>query len=326
MRNFLAAGLLLGLTVGVSRAERGAYGTAAPEFPPGVFSDGGHYSVEDFRGKLLVLYFYENSCPSCRGLVPTRNKLVASYKDKPVKFIAIGPHDTLGEVKAYTQGTGLVMPVFADPMGVMQKRYGFSISLQDIYQFRIINPEGVVVSYLADEKSIDRALETVKWKFKDAGYHAKLAAAVDAFEWNRWVVGMKLLKPQLTSTDKEVKASAEKLYGEIKKLGEEWKEEAGKSAESEPVKAYDLYTRVATVFEGEDLGKSVANDLAKLKTNKVVALELEGRKAYGQLEQALTKASAAQKDDVVKFCTGFVKKYEGTPVAARVQSYLDDLK
>ena len=34
-------------------------GIAAPDFPPGISTDGGHYSMEDFKGKALALYFFE---------------------------------------------------------------------------------------------------------------------------------------------------------------------------------------------------------------------------------------------------------------------------
>lgn len=51
-----AATLLLCLT-----AARGAgnAGEQAADFPPGEFTDGGRYSLEDLRGKAVVLYFYE---------------------------------------------------------------------------------------------------------------------------------------------------------------------------------------------------------------------------------------------------------------------------
>ena len=42
------------VTLGAGRA-----GEQAPDFPPGEFSDGGRYSLEDLRGKAVVLYLYE---------------------------------------------------------------------------------------------------------------------------------------------------------------------------------------------------------------------------------------------------------------------------
>src|SRR4051812_48248131 len=70
----------------------------AADFPPGTFSDGGHYKLSDFEGKVVVLFFYEQNCPKCRGLIPERNKLVDQFKDKPVKFLAVGPGDTRMDV------------------------------------------------------------------------------------------------------------------------------------------------------------------------------------------------------------------------------------
>ena len=37
----------------------GRAGEQAPDFPPGEFTDGGRYSLEDLRGKAVVLYMYE---------------------------------------------------------------------------------------------------------------------------------------------------------------------------------------------------------------------------------------------------------------------------
>jgi len=37
----------------------GRAGEEAPDFPPGEFTDGGRYSLEDMRGKAVVLHFYE---------------------------------------------------------------------------------------------------------------------------------------------------------------------------------------------------------------------------------------------------------------------------
>ena len=52
------AALLLCLAV-PSALGAGRAGEQAPDFPPGEFTDGGRYSLEDLRGKAVVLYMYE---------------------------------------------------------------------------------------------------------------------------------------------------------------------------------------------------------------------------------------------------------------------------
>jgi peroxiredoxin len=50
--------LLLCLVV-PSALGAGRAGEQAADFPPGEFTDGGRYSLEDLRGKAVVLYMYE---------------------------------------------------------------------------------------------------------------------------------------------------------------------------------------------------------------------------------------------------------------------------
>jgi hypothetical protein len=39
---------------------QGKFGELAPDFPPGLFTDGNQYHLSDYKGKVVVLYFFEN--------------------------------------------------------------------------------------------------------------------------------------------------------------------------------------------------------------------------------------------------------------------------
>jgi hypothetical protein len=57
LTRLLACGLLL---VAAAPAQaQGKVGQAAPDFPPGAFTDSGSYRLSDLRGKIVVLYFFE---------------------------------------------------------------------------------------------------------------------------------------------------------------------------------------------------------------------------------------------------------------------------
>jgi len=47
--------------IGLLSFAASAFGQSAPDFPPGPFTDGGHYQLSDFKGKVLVLYFFEST-------------------------------------------------------------------------------------------------------------------------------------------------------------------------------------------------------------------------------------------------------------------------
>ena len=139
------------------------YGDIAPDFPPGEFSDGKQYKLSDYAGKqLVVLFFYEQECPTCRRTIPERNKVVQQFEGKPVKFLAIGAGDSLEEVKAYAAQTHLHMPIFADKRSVMQKAYGIHISLGNIYQVRLVNLEGKIIAYDMNPSTLNTALSDME--------------------------------------------------------------------------------------------------------------------------------------------------------------------
>jgi len=251
--------------------------------------------------------------------------LVKALKDKPIKFIAISPHNTMAQVNAYVAETRLDMPVYPDPLGLMEKRYGMQISLKNIHQTRVVGPDGKVVGYQMTKDALDKVLESVKVEPKFSGYDTKLDNPIHAFEWGQYQLGMKLLAPYRKTSNKALAESANKLFDTIKKEGESWKEEADKLAESEPVKAYDLYQRILITFPGTDLAKSVVESMKKLGAKKEVSSELAARKLYGALSNSLGSMNPAQKPQAAKNAQEIGKKYLGTPTAEKADSLAKEL-
>ena len=301
-------------------------GDAAPEFPLGLFADGKTYQLSDFKGKAVVLFFYESECPRCKGAIPERNEVVKAFEGKPVKFLAVGASDTLASTVNYGRETKLQMPIFADSLGLMESRYGTKLSLQNIWQFRVIGPDGKISGYSMDKATIERALEKAAWKYDPKDYDAKLKPALEAFEWNQWDAGTKLLTPLRRSPTKAVAESANKLYAALKTEAEGWKTEAEGLAESDPVKAYDLYSRITANFPGEPIAKDVAAAKQKLALNKTVLAEATARKAYAQLGTAIAGATPAQKAEVAKQLQAFAKKYPGTPSGEKASAAAKELE
>ncbi|OWK36144.1 peroxiredoxin family protein [Fimbriiglobus ruber] len=298
----------------------------APDFPIGLFSDGKTYNLSDYRGKVVVLFFYESECPRCKGEIPKRNEVVKDFEGKPVKFLAIGASDSIESVVGYGRETRLQMPIFADNLGLMEARYGQKISLQNIWQIRVIGPDGQIVGHEMDKPTIEKALAKAAWKYDPKDYDPKLKVALDAFEWSQWDAGMKLLTPLRRNGTKAVADSANKLFNVLKTEAEGWKTEADGLAASEPVKAYDLYTKVAAYFPTDGFAKGTATAKQKLATNKVVAAELAARRAYAQLIKGIATASPGQKAVVLQQSKAFLKKFDGTPTGDKVAALVKDLE
>ena len=322
----LLSGLVALAALGLPPRSAGAAGAA--DFPPGPFNDGGRYSLKDFEGKVLVLFFYEQDCPSCREKIPQRNQVVEQFKGKPVKFIAIGPGDTLTDVKSYVRSTQLKMPVFADTLGVMQHRYGQQISLRNIYQFRVIGPDGNIVAHSMDPAAIEKALAKVKWKYKDGGYDPKLNNIIELLEWNQYAPALAQLKPLTKSGNKTVAESATKLWEAVKAEGQQWIQEAekAKTAEENPVKAFDLYSKVANAFAGDDLAKTADAALKPLRADKTVIAELAARKMYDQLNGVMANANPKKKQEIAGFCHKIATQYPQTPTGKKAAALAEQLQ
>jgi peroxiredoxin len=298
------------------------------DFPPGAFSDGGRYKLSDYEGKVVVLFFYEQDCPRCRGLIPERNKVVDQFKDKPVKFFAVAPGDTRMDTLAYTRDTRLNMPAFSDLFGVMQGRYGVNISLRNIYQFVVIGPKGNIVERNSDMNpgDIEKALADAKFKYKDGGYHASLNQIVDALEWGQYPQAIAALKVATKSPKKEIAESAKKLMDAVKAEGKAWLDEAAKASESDPVKAFDLYKKVSLSFPGDDLAKQADAGLKPLAKNKPLSDELAARSMYEQLAVAGAKAQKTQKMLFVQQANLIASKYPETPTGKRAKEFAGELE
>jgi hypothetical protein len=184
--------------------------------------------------------------------------LVKAYQHKPVKFLAVLANATLTEASAYQIKNRLMMPIYPDSLGLMQKRYGFKISLSNIWQFRVVGPDGKVIV--------------------------------------------------------------------LKEDGDKWKSEADAAAMDDPVKAYDLFSRVAAVFAGTALGNSAQVPLKKLSVNKKVSSELAARKAFNALKASLTRLTPARKQLAVKHCRDITRKYPNTPTGDQAAELLKELE
>jgi peroxiredoxin len=292
------------------------------EFPPGQFSDGRHYTLEDLKGKAVVLVFFEMDYSGNKGKVGEWNKLVGQYKDKPIKFIAIAPHSDLAKVQQFVNETGLEMPVYADSLDLMETEWHQEITMDNARSYRILGPDGNEVGHELTSDDIDKTLAGVTWKYKGQGYdEPKLAHIVDLLDWNQYQPAVKLLRPfvrkeAVTSLAKQ----ANKLYAQVKAEGEQWKTEADNLAETDPVQAFDLYTKISQVFPADELGRSVIAPLRKIKSVKAVTDELAARAQYEQLYSTLPHAKLSQREDAKKYCVGIATQYPNSPSGKRADA------
>jgi hypothetical protein len=309
------------------------------DFPPGVFTNGQKYHLADLKGKVIVLYFFDPSFDTGRAVVSQANDAVRKYKEQPFKFFAVAGGATPASAAAFARGSGLKMPVFADNLTLMEKRFGQSVAGRKAVRFAIIGAAGSQVGggaimetagkgTLMYKDVVEDALakQSPEWKFSPKDYDAKLHPALEQFEWGQYENGVKLLAAfRAKGASKKLKASADQLFDEVKKQVAGWKEEADKSVESKPVQAYDTYMRITKLFPKDDLAKEVAEPLKKLKMNKAILKELEARKVMAKVELQMSQMSPAQQKAAIALCKDVAKRFPGTPTAEHAEAMAKEL-
>ena len=309
-----------------------AFGQSYPEpafnvidFPPGLFTDGGNYHLNDIRGKTIVLFFFDPNDARMQATVPQRNALRAKFKDKPVVFLGV-QGDTIQTARMAASELGLNMPVFADTLGVMANRYRAGLSANKSWAVVMIDGEGKVAHEEMTEASITKTLEKAHFRYKDRQtFEPKLASAMELLEVGEYERAMKAVAVLTTGPDRKTVDSARQFQLMMRSECDVWKAEAEKLAATDPQGAYDLYARIIACFPMTDLARTLADPIRKLEARRDVKNELAARYMYGILGGAISRDERIEKWDAVGYCDEIVRAHPGTPVADKLIAYLDDL-
>lgn len=95
---------------------------------------------EHFRGKVLVLHFWQMGCSSCRLDMPAMDGLYRRYRGKGLEILAVNVGQGRKEVKAYAANLGVSYPILVDPEG----RSASLLDVNDIPRTYIVDRSGVV--------------------------------------------------------------------------------------------------------------------------------------------------------------------------------------
>lgn len=119
------------------RRAREAY---APDFSF-TSSEGEHISLEDLRGKIVVLDFWGTWCPPCVASIPALRSLNKKFTKEP-SFMLIGVSSDSDEEawKEFTTKEKMIWPQFLDQQRQMQR--AFNVSAFPTYI--VIDHEGII--------------------------------------------------------------------------------------------------------------------------------------------------------------------------------------
>ncbi|MFC1661679.1 TlpA disulfide reductase family protein [Gemmatimonadota bacterium] len=107
-------------------------GREAPRFSA-MHEDGTPRTLEDYRGKVLLLNVWATWCPPCQDEMPSMQRLYETIQDEDFEILAVsidapfGQRDTLGRVggnlRSFADSMGLTFQILHDPSGKIQDTF-----------------------------------------------------------------------------------------------------------------------------------------------------------------------------------------------------------
>ena len=206
---------------------------------------------------------------------PGLQAVASKFQDKPVLFLAVNSGTPRAQLQSYLRKNRVRWPAIADTDRTFERSCGVpTISLQNIYQVRIMKPDGKLVA-----TSPTRMEQT-------------LAGVVGAAKWNVDPEGIpSTLKKAGNSRKPETKQGATKLLDYVgEKMNKQIKEAKAAKADGKAWLAFRGYSDAAVRYKGYDLPKDITATIQKLKADPDVKTEMTSlrilaaakRKLYGK--------------------------------------------
>jgi peroxiredoxin len=166
--------LMLSIASCFGQEDQHLIGSVAPSFSLKAM-DGKTYSLEQMRGKYVVLHFAATWCPFCNAEAPNIEALYKSYRDKGVQVFIVDVKEDKTVVERSLNRFNFSFPVLLDENGTVSATYapeGVQPALArdevPIASNLIIDKEGKIRFYsLLNTKDFDAKLIQLKQKLDE---------------------------------------------------------------------------------------------------------------------------------------------------------------
>jgi thiol-disulfide isomerase/thioredoxin len=285
-------------------------------------------TMESLKGKGVVLWFYEEDCPSCRGKWPGMYELARKYQGQPVVFVAVNSGNAPAQVQQYAKEVKLTWPIIVDPSRQFEKQWlEQEISLQNIHQCELLLPSGQKGNGRWNDLdgSVKQVLAGAAWKIDPKTIPAAFLPTWQQVEMGNYAAAAGLLKKGLVTKNAEVKAAATRVQSFVDQQIQSAVAAAAKAHQAgEAWRAYRLYRGVSSMFAGYDLPAEVATAQKELAADPNVKKQLEAAKSLDGIKKALpTARTDLARKRVITRLEQLVMQYPETEAGNEAKQLLD---
>lgn len=135
-------------------------GETAPDFTVEL-TDGSQLSLNELRGKVVLLNFWATWCPPCRQeLTRVQKEIIDRFAGKEFVFLPVSRGEKRETVEAFREKTGYTFPMGLDSARTVYDRYASNYIPRNF----LIDQEGKVILATVgyDEEEFDALIRTIE--------------------------------------------------------------------------------------------------------------------------------------------------------------------
>lgn len=317
---------LLSSTAILALAQEGSASKNEPKLPthPTAWINSPPITNEMLAGKAAVLYFFDEQCPRCVEAWPRVLMQAAKFDGTPVMFIAVNSGTARPQLEAYLRKNKVNWPTICDSDRSFENQFGFTVSLENIKQVRLLMPNGTFKPGDSDniEGSAVDAMREAKWKVEPKEVPPVLHSAWLAIEFGKYPDAAQLVKKNLNGKG-EIKEAATRL-NQIVLDDLNGQLEAAKKSLDDGKKwdAYKRYSLIPLKFKGFAVPTEVAAQIKELATDEAIKEEQTAMRLLDNAIQAASRSPSARKG-AIRQLEKLIKDHPETEAAAEAQKLIE---
>jgi peroxiredoxin len=289
-------------------------------------------SLENLRGKIVIVLFYQSWCPICNRWAPTLVKQMQEQYGDQSQYVLIGLKTDGGspeDAKAFLTGKGADDASWIFASDNEQVYYASVIKDTPLWGYAVISPDGELTdkgkagsAYTGREtqefvlpsrrKDFDKQFATAKKSFLPEGksYSSDVKTAIKMVEQGRFLSA-------LNGARKAGGIPGKELEGDIVALLTErvnrYEQQARDAASQERYAAFMTLRTMSAQMKGIAPGKAAQKVVSELSKDKAIQREQKAEQAWISLTAAVEKQPPEKRQAaLVASAPAFIKAFEGT--------------
>jgi len=320
-----------------------AFAMTLKDLQPGKTISGPKLTVDEMKGKVVIVMYWGTNCPPCLAEMPKLAALFKKYESEGLHIIGLEAQASSDEVtKSTASARGGIYQITTG--GRLNGSTGNTLPHGYLFDAAGNMAEDGVHVTPAFESKIKEMLKDVAGNAAGPGPYKKLANIVSQLKAGMPIgTALKTVAPKLQSKDADEAAEAKMMVESLRSSGTTSIDRALALKSEDPANAVAKLDKVALQYAGDEVGTKAKSESDTLKKDPTVKKELEADALWQKLQamndalkpvrgvknpkdEAFRKQNLPALSALIAGCTQLTTKYAGTKAATEAQTLVDEYK